>query len=123
MLIVPASICVVSNTLIYLHVRSSSGRVQTQSVANQRHRSNVNRRDIFLLRHMIILFCLFMCGWGPTVIVDVVIYKTGGGELAFDCATINFQLALLLDIVDLFLYNHAVRKYVTGFCFQFFRRR
>ena len=27
-----------------------------------------------------------------------------------------FQLALLVDIIDLFLYNREVRKYLTGLC-------
>ena len=59
--------------------------------------------------------CLPLDG-GPSMIADIVSYNTPVNPILYECATINFQLALLVDIIDLFLYNHGVRKYLTGLC-------
>ena len=116
MLLFPVCVCIVANTLIYLHVRASTRRARSRSAPRARH-----RRDIFLLRHMIFLCCVYMLGWGPSMIVDIVIYHSGGSGLVYDCVTVNFQLALLVDIIDLFLYNREVRKYLTGLCLPRYR--
>ena len=105
-----------ANTLIYRHVRASTGRFQGRSVSGAPSRRPISRREIVLLRHMVILFCVFTVGWGPSMIADIVSYNTPVNPILYECATINFQLALLGDIIDLFLYNHEVRKYLTGLC-------
>jgi hypothetical protein len=71
--IIPGVICLVSNGLIFLHVRSSSRRIQTRPAApNESQRVNLSRRDIYLLRHMIIMFCVSVGGQAPSSIARIV---------------------------------------------------
>ena len=122
LVILPASIGGVTNTLIYLHVRSSSRRVQGPVAFTASHRSGVNRRDIFLLKHMIILLGVFLVGWVPWLIIEIVECFSDVSDLATYISCISFQLALLVDIVDLFLYNHEVRRYLIGLCLSCCRK-
>ena len=118
LVIVPASIGGVTNTLIYLHVRSSSRRVQGPVASSASNRNGVNRRDIFLLKHMIILLGIFLVGWAPWLIIEIVQYFTAVSNIPIYISNVIFQLALLADIVDLFLYNHEVRRYLTELCLR-----
>ena len=118
LVIVPASISGVTNTLIYLHVRSSSRRVQGPVASSVSNRNAVNRRDIFLLKHMIILLGIFLVGWAPWLIIEIVQYFTAVSNIPIYISNVIFQLALLADIVDLFLYNHEVRRYLTELCLR-----
>ena len=115
-MIVPALICIVTNIRIYLHVCASSGRVQTRSVARASNQQTISRRDIFLLRHMVIMFSIFIFGWAPWLIVYIVEYYTTISVLLDTIPFVSNQSALLLDVIDLFLYNHEVRKYLIGLC-------
>ena len=114
MLILPAVICVFTNTLIYRHVRSSSNRAQSPDATNASNRRHVSRRDIFLLRHMVIMFAVFVLGWAPWMTGYVVGYYVRVATLVTFLMNIWFQLALMFEMIDLFLYNHEVRKYLTG---------
>ena len=116
MLIIPAVICVVTNALIYRHVRASSNRVQVHSVSMANDRGNISRRDIFLLRHMVIVFFVFVIGWTPWVSTSIAWRYTAVSDILDFSSLVSFQLALLVDIIDLFLYNHEVRKYLIQFC-------
>ena len=116
MVIVPAIVCVITNTLIYWHVRSSSSRVQIPAASRAGDQPKISRRDIFLLRHMVIMFCVFLFGWTPAVIGYIVGYYTLIPRLLLRIVHLNFQLALLADMVDLLLYNHEVRRYLIGLC-------
>jgi hypothetical protein len=64
------------NHIFTLNVRVSTARFQGQSVSDAPGRRTISRRDIFLLRHMVILFCVFTVGWGPSMIADIVSYHT-----------------------------------------------
>ena len=122
MLIVPTVICVMTNALIYQHVRASSNRVQMRSGATANGREKISRRDIFLLRHMVIVFFLFIIGWTPWVSMSIARYYTTVPIILDYSSMVSFQLALLVDIIDLFLYNHEVRKYLVQLCLSCCRR-
>ena len=112
---IPAFICIITNALIYRHVLASSRRVQTSTACpDNQYACAISRRDISLLRHMIILFLVFILGWTPSVIVNIAEYYTAVSNLLYDVSFLSFQLALLVVIIDLFLYNHEVRKYLIG---------
>ena len=116
--IVPLVICLISNGLIYLHVRSSSRRLQTGTGSMESQpRQVVSRRDIYLLRHMVMMFCLFVSGWAPSAMSDVVGYFTKISSLVDWLITFWYQLVLVLGMVDLFLYNHELRGYLGQRCF------
>ena len=116
MLIIPATICIITNTLIYGRVRSSSNRAQTLDVTNASHQRRVRRRDILLLRHMVIMLTVFVLGWIPVMVAYVAGYYVVVAPVITFLMNVWFQLALMLEIIDLFLYNHKLRKYLTGLC-------
>jgi hypothetical protein len=59
---------------------------------------------------------IFIFGWAPWVIVYIVDYYTAVPGFLHAIAFFSNQLTLLLDVIDLFLYNHEVRKYLIGLC-------
>lgn len=116
--IIPSILCLIINTLIFIHVHVSSRRVHSQPPAvvqsntgsTQHH--TVSRRDIHLLRHMIIMFCIFIGGWTPNCLIPILYYHVYVSMLVYLPLAILCELALLCDIIDLFLYNHEVRNYL-----------
>ena len=61
-MVLPLIICVTSNVLIFSYVSSSSRRVQTGTVPDETQRRTISNRDLHLLRHMIIMFCVSVGG-------------------------------------------------------------
>lgn len=59
---------VITNSLIYIHVRASSRRVHPLA-ANENNITIQNRRDIYILKHTLFIFILFIIGWSPIEIV------------------------------------------------------
>ena len=115
-MIIPAMICIVTNAQMYRYVCASSNRVQVASTAATRNQTTISRRDIFLLRHMVIMFSIFIFGWAPWLIVYIVNYYTNTSDFVDSISFVSNQFALLFDVIDLFLYNHEVRTYLTGRC-------
>jgi hypothetical protein len=104
--------------LIYYYVRSSSRRVQPQNDSSNIPQTNISRRDIVLLRHMVIMFCIFIGGWSPTFLVPIIASYMSVNMIVVSSFTILCELGLLLDMIDLFLYNHEVRKYLKSTCLR-----
>ena len=46
--------------------------------------------------------------------VYIIEYFTSVPDLLYNIGFVCFLIAVLLDIIDLFLYNHEVRKYLIG---------
>jgi hypothetical protein len=110
--------CLVINMLIYHHVRSSSLRVQPQIISSNIQLTKISRRDIYLLRHMVLMFCIFVAGWTPTFIIPILRYYTSIDIIINSSVIVWCELALLIDMIDLFLYNHEVRKYLKDICLR-----
>jgi hypothetical protein len=110
--IIPSFICFIINIIIFQYIRSSRHRVQpTLVVPNNNQHQSLSRRDIYLLRHMILMFVVFVGGWSPIYIYPLVVvanYQSIIPWIIFIVA--NFSL--LYNIFNLFLYNHSLRKYV-----------
>ncbi|CAF2851509.1 unnamed protein product [Rotaria sp. Silwood2] len=117
-MIIPSTIYLITNILIYYHVRSSSRRIQPQTIFHNVQQIKISRRDIYLLRHIILMFCVFVTGWAPTSILPIVNHFTYVNILLYGVSTIWCELALLINIIDLYLYNHKVRKYLKSICLQ-----
>ena len=107
-------VTIVSNVLIYRHVSSSSNRVQSPAISTAGHRRGVSRRDIFLLRHMAIMFGIFVAGWTPSFLIPIVEKYTPVHSIVSSSLNLWSELAVLINMIDLFLYNHEVRRYLTG---------
>jgi hypothetical protein len=108
----PSLISLIINAIIFKYVRSSTNRVEISSaVANNNQHRRINRRDLHLLRHMITMFCVFVGGWGPVYMYSLISPETPNiiVNLTF---IILAELAILFDIINLFLYNHELRRYL-----------
>ena len=65
---------------------------------------------------MVVIFGVLMCGWVPISLLRIVSYYRPVSfrvEYAFG---VWAQAALVVCMIDLFLYNHGVRKYLIGLC-------
>ncbi len=76
--------------------------------------AGLSSRDAHLLKHMIFLFVSFFCGWTPIYIQKAV----SGKVITFSLIAENVFLTIpaisvIIDVADLFLYNHELRKYFT----------
>ena len=114
--ILPTAICVVSNGLIFSYVSSSSRRVQTGPASGEPQRRTISNRDLHLLRHMIIMLSVSVTGQAPLSIIGIIATYTAVNPLIGTILSVWLILSLLFNMIDLFLYNHEVRKYVAGFC-------
>jgi uncharacterized membrane protein YbjE (DUF340 family) len=116
-IVVPASVCVVINIIIFKYVQSSSRRIQPVSrttITNHNHgqKPKINRRDIHLLRHMIIMFFVFIVGWVPIYITSIIQLQTSVSTLTLRILSLLAGISLLCDMIDLFLYSHELRQYL-----------
>jgi hypothetical protein len=121
--IIPSLICLIINLIIFEYVRSSSQRVQPSSQITRdgfynSHSQRISRRDRHLLRHIIFMFCIFMGGWSPIFIITI-----AQPQLLFTSVTISLlillaELSLFIDIVNLYVYNHELRRYLKGKFFK-----
>jgi hypothetical protein len=107
--IIPSLIILIINMTIFNYVRSSTNRVQPSSatMANNQH---MHHRDMHLLRHIIIMFSIFVGGWSPVYLYSLI---------SLDYATIVYLVFMLLAevslffiTINLFMYNHELREYL-----------
>ena len=116
-MVIPTLIFLVINLIIFIYVRSSTRRVRPPLSVTENQPSNgsarkFSRRDLHLLRHMLVMITIFVGGWAPLYTL-----LTTQSQFAIDPVlsasfTIWCELALLCDIVDLYLYNHELRNYL-----------
>ncbi|CAF4024008.1 unnamed protein product, partial [Adineta steineri] len=65
--IVPSIVNILFNSLIFISVRSSTRRIKaltttTTTVTNITHQ---DKRDTYLLKHIVFMFIVFISGWAP----------------------------------------------------------
>ncbi|CAF4080024.1 unnamed protein product [Adineta steineri] len=112
--IIPSIICLVNNMMIFKFVRSSTNRIQTslEDAKNNAHqRQHLSRRDLHLLRHMIVMFCIFVAGWSPIYLYAVFAVQFSFSSIIVSMFVILSLLSVLVVISDLFLYNRELRRY------------
>ncbi|CAF1516665.1 unnamed protein product [Adineta steineri] len=112
--IIPSMICLMNNMMIFKYVRSSTNRIQTSledAKNNQQRYQHISRRDLHLLRHMIVMFCIFVVGWSPIYLYVVFGNVTSITTTIVSAFILLAGLSLLIDISNLFLYNHELRRF------------
>ena len=63
---------------------------------------------------MIFMFAIFFVGWVPIYIISVINWNGDGFPyIALHAVEILPTITLLIDVVDLFLYNYDLRNYFT----------
>lgn len=113
---IPLLINTVFNALIFIRVRAST-RVQPQALSitaagNNNQRSTMSRRDILLLRQMIVTFCIFIIGWTLTYATLVIINYMKFDQLILRYCTIVGGLGVLIILLNLFQRNHEKKEYL-----------
>lgn len=77
-------------------------------------RSWIRPRDISLLRHVVMMLILFMGGMIPINLLGIIqIYSGQSYPLCYALLVIWMELCLLGDMINLFIYNHELRAYLS----------
>jgi hypothetical protein len=79
---------------------------------NNGQEPKLSHRDFHLLRHMIIMFFVFILGWGPIYIISIIMTQVPVSLFVLKLLSLLAELSLLCDMIDLFLYSHKLRKYL-----------
>ncbi len=102
----------VTNSIIFNFVRRSTNRVQPMNNGHDAVAITLNHRDARLLKHMLFMFAAFCCGWIPIYIIGVIDWNGNAiSYVVFHGLQMLPMMSFVVDIVDLFLYNHELRTY------------
>lgn len=123
--IVPSLICLVINLLVFNYVRLSSNRIRpvtrTESIDSKSTQSKLlTRRDRYLLRNIIIMFCVFIGGWSPVYITVIVLPTATINSLTLSLLILLAEFSLLSDIINLYIYNRDLRIFWRNKFFQLY---
>jgi hypothetical protein len=104
-------------------VRSSTRRIHTlatttTSLANATHQS---ARDIYLLKHMLFIFVVFLIGWLPIYTVPLLQLNEEMILWVYQILQILPVISSIVIVVDLFLYNRDLTQYLRDKFFKRFR--
>jgi hypothetical protein len=98
----------IMNTLIFVYTYTSTRR--TASAENTTRNVPLTNRDSRVLKHMIFMFLVYITGWTP-IYFCIVFQPSWFNFLIFDFMQLMPQLSMLIDIINLFIYNHELRNY------------
>ena len=116
---IPLLINIIIYIRIFIHIRSSIRRVQPQTTnsltnANNIQQVKITRREISLVKQVIFMFTMFLCGWSPIyslVVLDDIIYLN---RLTIPISVLFGEVCLLSIIIHLFIYNCKLRKFLLN---------
>ncbi|CAF3923711.1 unnamed protein product [Rotaria sordida] len=106
--ICPTIIFALINILIFIYIRQSSRRIQRNTTIRK---IIINNRDIRLLKHMILIFVIFLSGWSPIYILICIDYNNELSPTIYRFLSILPALSLLGNMIDLLLFNHQLRLF------------
>ena len=121
--IIPLFINTVLNVRIFLHVQRSSRRIQPEilslsTTGTNNQQLKMSRRDLSLLKHMIFTFLIFVIGWIPILITNIIDLVIADQYLSILACMFLSVFCTLAMVIYLFLCNHDIRQYL----FQIIRR-
>lgn len=70
-----------------------------------------NRRDLHLFRHMVFMLSIFVIGWSPIYILLSIQDQFTIDPVLVIFLTVLCQVALLCDIIELYVYNRELRNF------------
>ncbi len=101
-------------------MRSSTQRVHalatTTSTAGKPNHQNT--RDIYLLKHMLVIFVVFIIGWTPVYIDAMIDLDEKMPLWIIQLLQIPPVISSIIIILDLFLYNHDLTQYLKDKLFK-----
>ncbi len=102
------------NSIIFIYAHRSARRVRPTN-GESANTPILSQRDAHLLKHMIFMFAVFFCGWTPPYMIKAVTVNVSVvSPIVVQVFNIIAVACILIDIVDLFLYNHELRQYLTN---------
>ncbi len=113
--VLPSIVTIVFNSMIFFFVRSSTRRVHATATAPTTSVANTNlqhARDMYLVKHMVFIFIVFLIGWTPIYIESSIVFSRGTLSWLFLLLQMLPVFSSLINILDLFMYNHDLRKYL-----------
>lgn len=108
--IVPSMLNGILNSSIFRKVSLSSQRL----ISDSRKTSltdTLHGRDINLLKHIIFLHIIFVIGWAPIAFLPIVELFITIPDLISLFLRVLPSISLLINIFDLYVYNHELRQY------------
>ncbi len=123
MVVLPSFLIGFFNFLLLLKVSSSTQHLTAVTKRISTIHSNskcLNTRDISLLKHMLFIHIVFVIGWAPATLLSVIGLYIEIPILLHLFLRLLPPLSLLIDIIDLFLYNHELRQYYKEEFFKYF---
>lgn len=125
--VLPLGINITLYIAIFMRARRSSRRLQPQdtnehAVTNtssrqqqQRQQPKISRRDISLLKNMLFIFAMFIVGWTPIFLLNIISFLNSVNfVVVMSCVYLSAACTLGI-IVHLFLCNHEIRNYLFDF--------
>jgi len=117
--VLPSIINIIFNVLIFKNVRNSTRRVQQQPPSNVTNGNNnqgprISRRDISLLKQMIVMFLLFVGGWTPVYTLIIIADYIYVSPLVSRSFTLIDQAFVLGIIVNFHVCNHKMKEYLIN---------
>ena len=118
--ILPSMMCTALNLFIFRYVRSSSHRVQaiTHATHDEHTKNQSHRRDMHLLRHILIMFSVFIGGWAPAFILRCFVPNLAVRTLSMCLFMVLAELSLLVVMINLYVYNHELRQHLFNKIFK-----
>jgi hypothetical protein len=107
---------VISNSIIFIHTHRSTRRIHTIN-EDRAPAVTLRPRDARLLKHMIFMVVVFLSTWGPIytiMAVNLSLLGNAFSPLGLQILLTMPSVGILINVVDLFLYNHELRKYFTN---------
>ena len=124
LVIIPSLICLIINIIIFKYVRTSTSRVQTLSaVVTYTPHQYLSRRGLHLLPHLIFMFCIVVGGCSPINLYLFINWVNPNFIMLWSFMMLA-ELSTLVDIINFFLYNHELRRYLfkvyldVKYCFK-----
>lgn len=122
LVIAPTMINLIIYIIIFNYVRSSSHRVHpsvqnTGNDVNNQQPRRMSRRDNQLIRRMVIMFS-FIGGWSPIYIFLIITPDYFFTLVLSSCFIFLAQLCLLFDVINLYVHNSELRKYLQNIIFK-----
>ncbi|CAF1242105.1 unnamed protein product [Adineta steineri] len=111
--IIPVIFFIIFNGIIIVSARLSSRRVHATTIATAPRTNTTHQqhhRDIKLLKHILFLFFVFIFGWAPTYIATF-LQDPFIPWWVYDVLQIPPTFTVIIQTVDLFIYNREVRQY------------
>lgn len=116
--LLPSIVSLIANGIIFNHAWLSSRRVQLYMVITSRctyqvrEQGRIRRRDIRLLKQIIMMFCVHILGWAPLYIASIINIRTYLSSVIYNIFFILAQISTLSNVFNLFLYHYEVREYL-----------